>query len=140
MHGLPVILTPAQRLACNGRRWMGLSQDQQMGVLITIFAEIAGMTISCETLEAAAAQYSCLPRQAQLPSLIYLATQIVQNGSTGGGGSGGVGNLFVGNFGGFPPSFTPVIVSTSFVGVSSGAIATDNSTGQQWVFYNGQWN
>jgi hypothetical protein len=136
MYGLPITLSPQQQLACNARQWMGLSQTQQMGALITIFAALANMPITCDALQAYAAQYACLPRNVQLAALIYLASQIVSAG--GGTGQGEVVTFSSGGIG-TPPPFTPQITATAFPGVSTGAVATDTSTGQQWVFYNGIW-
>jgi hypothetical protein len=77
-------LTPQQQLACEARQiqqWLCRNQGLEMAVLIALFAQIAGVTVTCASLEALAAQFNCLPRQTQLPALIYLATQIVQNGA-----------------------------------------------------------
>lgn len=137
MNGfLPISLTPQQQLACNGSKWKGLTRQQQMGALISIFAKIAGITVNCSTLEVLAAEYNCLPPQAQLPALIYLATQILANGGGGGGGTGDV-VLFSSGGLGTPPPFTPTINTTAYPGVTTGAMATDTSTGQQWNYYPG---
>lgn len=53
-----------------------------MWALVNIFAQIAGMTtpLSCEAVQALAANYTCLARSQQLPALIALAAQIAANG------------------------------------------------------------
>ena len=47
--------------------------------LISLFANIAGVSVDCPTLNALAQQYACIPPQNQLPALLYLAVQIVNN-------------------------------------------------------------
>lgn len=133
----PVTLTPQQQVACGARKWKGLTQTEQMGVLISLFAQIANVQLTCASLQTLAAQYACLPPQLQLPALIYLATLIQSQG----GVSGGAGEVVTFSSGGLgtPPPFTPTVSATQFAGVSTGAIATDTSTGQQWVFLNGAW-
>jgi hypothetical protein len=133
MSGLVPTLTPQQQVACAARKWKELTQSEQMGVLISLFAQIANVQLTCQSLQALAAQYACLPPQSQLPALIYLASQIVAQGGTG----TGAGEVVTFNSGGLgtPPPFTPQINPTSFAGVSTGAIATDASTGQQWNYF-----
>jgi hypothetical protein len=139
MYGLPITLTPQQQIACGARKWKGLTQTEQMGVLITIFAELANMPITCQTLQTYAAQFSCLPPGLQLPALIYLASEILAAGGSGGGG--GTGDVVTFSSGGLgtPPPFAPQVNATQYAGVSTGAIATDISTGRQWNFINGAW-
>lgn len=135
---LPVTLTPQQQLACNARKWKGLTQSDQMGVLISLFAQIADVQLTCQNLQTLAAQYACLPPQSQLPALIYLAAQILAEGGGVGIGAGEVVTFSSGGVG-TPPPFTPVVSATQFAGVSTGALATDSSTGQQWNYINGAW-
>jgi hypothetical protein len=101
-----------------------------MAALVYIFGTLAGMQLTCDQLEAAAATYACLPRATQLPALIYLASQIIANGGTGGGGAT---QVFSGNYGGYPnlPPFSPTV---------SAAIAIDTVDGNQTQWYNGSWH
>jgi hypothetical protein len=125
MYGLPITLTPQQQVACGAKKWKGLTQTEQMGVLISLFAQIADVQLTCQSLATLAAQYSCLPPQLQLPALIYLATQIIE-GVT-------LENIQVFSTVGTPTFSPPVSV----------AIALDNTTipGQvaAWVWQNSVW-
>ena len=128
-------LTPEQITVCNSQAFLGEIRKAltctrcdpafEMAVLIALFAKLAGVTVDCPTLEALASQYNCLPRQVQLPALIYLASQIVALVPAGGG------FVFAGYYGGNPPPFSPL---------SPSAIATDTSAGnRQWTWLNGVW-
>lgn len=100
-----------------------------MAALIAYVANLTGMNIDCATLQAGANQFACIPRQDQLPALLFLLSQPIGYGvflfSSGGLGT--------------PPPFAPLVTSTQYSGISTGAVATDTSTGQQWNFVNGVW-
>jgi hypothetical protein len=129
-------MTNTQNLVCESEalmreirgimKWSRSEEYQiEMAVLIGLFAKIAGVTMDCPTLNAMAQQYACVPRQNQLPVLIGLANIMLIGGGPGGG-------VYAGNYGGFPPPFTPGTPS---------AIATDTSgNNRQWVWLNGNWN
>lgn len=70
---------------------------------------------------------SCIPQGMQLAVLIYLASQIVANGGTGGGGTGTPDFITVAG----PPTNTP--------GATDSHIVVD-SNGQQWQYYAGAWS
>lgn len=79
-----------------------------MSALVAIFAQIGGITVTCQTLQTLAAQFNCLPPSSQLPALIYLATQILANGP-------GSTQVFSGPFGGVTPNFTPSVSTALLV-------------------------
>ena len=122
-----MILTQQQQLACQAaqiQKWLGCSQTSEMACLIAIFAQIAGISVTCAELQSLSAQFNCLQRQTQLPALIYLAQQIVANQPPL--GAGWIMN-FTSNGTGAPPAFTPQ---------SGAGMAYDTSTGIEWT-YNG---
>jgi len=75
-------MTPQQTLACNAQQILNCFrqgcqsesqvQSQLMAALIAYVAQANGMAIDCATLQNNAAQFQCLPRQLQLPALIWL--------------------------------------------------------------------
>lgn len=74
-------MIPSTELLCQAKqieRWTGCSQSTQMSLLAAIFANLAKMTLTCESANALAQQFACVERQLQLPLLIALANQIVQ--------------------------------------------------------------
>ena len=118
-------MTSQEQLSCNAKTVFNAfcgNQTQMMAALVAVFAQIAGISVNCATLQTLAAQYNCLPRQAQLPALIYLASQIVAAQIVP-AGSGfafqGIGN----------PSFTPSQPVAFYV---------DNTIPAQPAFWN--WN
>ena len=115
-------MNPGQQLACESiqvQRWLCNHPCMEMPILIALFAKIAGVTMDCPTLESLAAQYNCLPRQNQLPALIYLATQILA----------AVPPPDYINYAG-PPTQNPPAVQNIVVDVN----------GQQWQYFGNQWN
>lgn len=73
-------MTANEELACNARKvakCLCFNPQLEMSALIAVFYKLAGVSMDCATLNANAAQFACLPRQAQLPALIYLANLIV---------------------------------------------------------------
>jgi hypothetical protein len=108
------------------------SPDQLLWALVNIFAQIAGMAtpLSCEAVQALAANYMCLERQQQLPALIALAAQIAANGTN----PPGFGQqIFEGAYGSYPtpPNFTPTVPA---------AIAFSTNDGSVWNWYSGSWH
>lgn len=82
-----------------------IPKGMQMPVLISIFAQIAGMSADAATLVSDARCLQCIPHGMQMPVLIYLAQQIIAGG---GGGGMGVGLLQVGvNGWAGPPALPP---------------------------------
>jgi len=77
--------------------------------------------VDCPTLSTLAAQYNCLPRQTQLPALIYLATQILENPA-------GSAPDFI-NYAG-PPLANPPALQNVVI----------DSNGVLWAFYGNAWN
>ncbi len=63
----------------------------QLGVLINIFAKIAGVSTDPNTLMDGAKCMECIPMGLQLGVLIFLADQINQGGGGGGSGSSCLG-------------------------------------------------
>src|SRR5271165_1703705 len=121
-------LTQQQQLACQAaqiQKWLGCSQTSEMACLIAIFAQIAGISVTCAELQSLAAQFNCLQRQTQLPALIYLATQIIANQPPAGAG------FVFPAYGGNPPAFTPSTAAARGVG---------QNTGRQWQWIDGTWN
>jgi hypothetical protein len=118
---LPITLTPQQQVACGARKWKGLTQTEQMGVIISLLAQIANVQLTCQNLQTMAAQYACLPPQSQLPAVIYLLTLIQSQGVT----------LQVVNTVGFP-NFTP----------QAAVLAVDDTTypGDVVIYYGFQGN
>jgi len=101
----------------------------QLPVLITLFGQIAGVSMNTNALIASAVCIQqCVPKDMQLPVLIALAQQILNGGVATGGI--GVGIVF-GNYGGSQPTFTPA---------SGTGAAFDTSIGRPWFYYNGAWN
>lgn len=120
-------MNPGQEIACESiqiQHWLCKHPGMEMPILIALFAKLAGMTIDCPTLEANAAQYACLPRQTQLPALIWLANAIFTGGGIG-------GFVYGGDWGGNPPPFNPP---------SQSAAARDTNTGNLWWWDGTQWN
>jgi hypothetical protein len=121
-------MSSQQQLACNAQQILQWAcrtaktdsgaQSLLMSVLVAQFAQLANMSISCEALEAAAAQYGCLSRQAQLPALIYLVTQITAT----------VPPDYIDYPG--PPTVNPPALQNIVVDVN----------GQQWQFFNNAWS
>lgn len=108
------------RTSCGNRSW-------EMAVLIALFAQIAGVTVTCQSLQTLAAQYNCLQSQQQLPALIYLASQIIANQAPAGAG-------FV-----FQGQGSPVGVITPS---SSAAVYFDNTVPTEpamWSWSNNTW-
>jgi hypothetical protein len=116
------------------------TQQLMVPTLIGLFAQLAGVNLTCEAAQQLASQYACVPPPQQLPLLIGLIINLINNGGIVGGA--GVGEIVLYSSGGLgtPPPFTPQTNATSTPGVSTGALATDTSTGEQWVWYSGTWN
>jgi hypothetical protein len=108
-----------------------------MAALIALWVKATGTPMTCASLEALAQQYTCIDRALQLPALIGLAVTM-QPGSGGGGGPTQVFQFTSNGLGGAPP-FSPVLGPSSVSGVSTGAIAIDYSTGEQFQWLNGAW-
>jgi hypothetical protein len=106
----------------------GISDGQKLSVLIYLFGQVAGVSMTAQELVAASACYNCgiSPGQ-QMAVLIYLAGQIAE----GGGGGGAPQGVFCGNYSGGTPSPTPI---------ASCAIAIDTSNGTLWHWYSGAWH
>lgn len=107
-------------------RWSRGNRSWLMAALIAMVAQLLGIQVTCDQLQANAQQFLCLPPNQQLPALIWLFAQIVPGQIA----PVGAGYVFAGDYGGNPPPFSPT---------SAGAIATDTSTGQQWNWLNGAW-
>jgi hypothetical protein len=124
-------MTTPQELACKAQ-WISRSvcKDLQVPALIALFNGIGGQ-LTCAQIIAGAQSMACIPRQDQLPALIYLALLILNNPGQNG---------FAGNYGGLPPPFTPNVTPAVIHAAGMTAVfAIDTSTGQIWWFYNGQW-
>lgn len=103
-----------------------------MDVLIGLFQQIAGVNYTCAQLSALAAQYACMPRALQLPALIYLATLIVANGPSGGGGGSilsGIG----------PPQIQGEAIASPPVANAIYSDITIPSSPNVYIWANGQW-
>jgi hypothetical protein len=140
-------MSPAQQLSFQARQiacWLP-DRNLQMAALIAICAQIANVTLSCEALQALAQQFTCIPRELQLPALIGIL-----NGATVGpegppgppgpqgpqgpiGPPGGPQGIFSANYGGYPnqPKFTPTVPE---------AIAIDSLDGSIWYWFSGSWH
>lgn len=71
---------PAVELACQAQfiqRYFCRHPGGEMATLIALIAQLGGIMLDCPTLANLSSQYSCLPRQTQLPALIYLVSLIV---------------------------------------------------------------
>lgn len=120
-------LTPTQSLACQAEqisRCLNCDPNLQMGAIIALLSQLAESTMDCPALAAAAAQFSCIPRQLQVPAMIYQLNAILT-----GNGIGGL--VYSEDWGGNPPPFIPP---------SLGAIGIDSVTGRQWQFSGGSWS
>jgi len=105
-----------------------------MLMLVWLFGQIAGVT-DCQTILNGAQTMACISRPQQLPALIWLAYQIL-NAKTA-----ATASVFMGNYGGSPPPFTPIVNNATIAGAGqTTAIALDTSTGQLWSYFNGVWN
>jgi len=77
----------AQEATTSANCYACIPLDMRMPVLISLFAQIAGMaTQTPQQLVDAAACYSCIPWSMQFAVLINLAAQIASGGGGGGGG------------------------------------------------------
>ena len=101
-----------------------ISKGMQMPVLISIFANISGMSTEVSDLVDGAKCYNqCIPEGMQLPVLIYLANEILISGGVGGGAQ-----VFSGSG---APTLTPTVSSALYV---------DTDTGQIWQWYSSAWH
>jgi hypothetical protein len=131
-------LTPQQEVACQARNLLHSLkrvppcelQSLLMGMLIYSILEVAGVSLTCEQLVAGGAQYACLPRQDQLPALIWAIVNF-------GGGGGGSGSVLSG-IGPPASSSTPSIATPA----QSTAIYFDTANPGQpnvWYWANNAW-
>ena len=95
-----------------------------MAAIIYYLGQLTGVSTDCATLQAGAAQYACIPRQDQLPAMIYMLAQLLSGNTVG-------GFVFAGNYGGNQPPFSPT---------TAGAVAIDSITGRQWQWSGGAWS
>lgn len=119
-------MTDQRTLACQAEQiqcWLP-TRGQQMAVLIAIFGQLSGLPMTCESLQALAEQWACIPRDLQLAALIGLAVTMQPN----------TGQIQVFQGTGDPTTQAPVIATPNI----APAIYIDVTTPTQVAIWN--WN
>ena len=102
--------------------------DMKLAVLISLFAQIAGVSTDTNSLiSGAKCIQQCIPEGMMLAVLVSLASQIVSGGGTGGSG----GAVTCGNG---APTSTPSSGCGIYIQLDS------TPPGLYWSYFGGQWN
>jgi|SRR5579872_5103493 len=104
----------------------GLDDRPLRQAMVYLLAQILGTNMTPNQIANASSCY-CGDDKALMMMAVYLLSQILANGGTGGGGSG----LSCGNYAGAQPTFTPT---------TSCANAIDTSNGRVWYYFNSAWH
>jgi len=94
----------------------------RLPVLIYLFNEISGMSATPAELVQSAKCFSCIPQSMQMPTLIYLAGQISEGGTGGGGVESGAGD----------PVAPPTGTASFYYNTTDSSFWAWNSTSNAW--------
>lgn len=119
---------PQQQLACQAQqiaKCLNCNQTLIMAALISYVAQWANIPVDCNTLNANAAQFACIPRQNQLSALLWLFSQLTSTGQINPQMFSGVGS--------------PVGTITPLANTAMYADVTNPNQPVFWLWQNSTW-